>query len=339
MKNEKPYFEREEYRRYSLALEIAEQANASPDTEALRNMVQGIESEILAITGDPVVNWRWLKERTSDELERIDALIRIRQKVLNRMFSLSATAGETDRFKSINSRLHDLTMQMGKKVSKLYRSYLSQEKDGFDDDLMIHGELRADCGERSDCLRLEKDEFYGSDFLKMLVIVCDMAKGAGKYVAWCDANYKEGHRPEMDDTRLGINGVLDDGQSWTDFPCTVPDTQQTVICYATRQLCGEIGYSVPDYLRINCFWVDVNVTYQHIEDQDGTRNGWLSECTEEQFAQRFMNEAEHRPEGMSLMDYLVQRMLDLTSEDSSLLQSYAMNPEEFLKKVFRAFFR
>ena len=51
----------------------------------------------------------------------------------------------------------------------------------------------------------------------------------------------------------------------------IKEIDDIVICHAVHQLTDHQLYSIPDLLRLNDFWAEVNLTIQSITDQKGNR--------------------------------------------------------------------
>lgn len=116
------------------------------------------------------------------------------------------------------------------------------------------------------------------------------------------------------------------------------------MCYATHAVVTHYLYSIPDFLRMNTFEVKVEVKLQQICEQDGSRLWWWDNCNERQFADKFLHEAEHRPEGMSKGEFIWKRVVEYFEfEERDESDSISSLPdcrkddsliEEFLKKAY-----
>ena len=58
---------------------------------------------------------------------------------------------------------------------------------------------------------------------------------------------------------------------------------------------------------MNTFEVSVDIKIQQIEDQDGARCFWMHDYSPEQIKAKLLDEAQHRPVGMSLGDFIYRR--------------------------------
>ena len=65
-------------------------------------------------------------------------------------------------------------------------------------------------------------------------------------------------------------GPLDDGVSWDEYPFNrFPEFKDSITCYAVHDLTDHKLYSIPDLLRLNDFWSEVEFKVQSITNQDG----------------------------------------------------------------------
>ena len=218
-----------------------------------------IEDMIKSITGADIDGSdRWLDDPLKKE--EVRKLLHERQHLLNDMFVAHEKA--MLRFQGINERLFILTRQLFERVNKLHDnlSSIMTQKD-FDDDYNLEGTLRFCFNGEESVLRLEDDEGYGSDFMLMIKLISDVSYG----------RYEE----NIEDIHYGSH-PLDDGQSWNEYPFRGrKEFEDVIICHAVHQLTDHQLYSIPDLLRLNDFWAEVNLTIQSITDQKG--NHWKPE--------------------------------------------------------------
>lgn len=218
-----------------------------------------IENQIRAITGSKIESLDiWHED--PNIYQEVKSLLRERQRILNDMFVADEKA--MLRFREINERLFTLTRQLFERVNKFHDdlSSLMTQKD-FDDDYNLEGTLRFCFNDEESVLRLEDDERYGSDFMLMIKLISDVTYG----------RYEE----NIEDIHYGSQ-PLDDGQSWNEYPFRGrKEFEDIIICHAVHQLTDHQLYSIPDLLRLNDFWAEVNLTIQSITDQKG--NHWKPE--------------------------------------------------------------
>lgn len=320
-------------KKYDKAIRIAEQSPAGERETVYRSIIQGIESDILAPSGDPYGLWAG----SEDSVREIEELLRVRKDLLNRMFRESVNKSERIRFRQLNHQLYGLTKSMGKRVRTMAQATRSIIDRDFDHGLSIEGELSIVCLDASDCLRLEKDSYYGSDFPKMLALISNIEHDYNMIqTAYCkviNAISDPGDAP------LRLNGEMDDGVSWSDMPCRELFTD-TIICYATRQICDSMLFSLPDYLRINNFDIETTATFLHSEDLYRTESRWLGSVPKKEFVDKFLMEANTRPDDMSIMDFLKLRVKDYDLIEINLVDSISaqegISPDCFLRKVYTA---
>ena len=61
---------------------------------------------------------------------------------------------------------------------------------------------------------------------------------------------------------------------------------------------------------MNDFEVKIEMKLQQFSEQDGSRLWWWTKCSERQFIDKFLHEAEHRPAEMSLGEFIYRRGID-----------------------------
>ena len=231
----------------------------------LRKRLLSVEKEIKKLVGKEPMNFypRHVDENTIQELEH---LAEKRNYILNQMFK--ASPQEVKRFEEINTLLYELTQKMYKRTARLYRSLLKDEKDSsFDDDYNIEGKLRYVYNDEESVLRLDDDEYYASDFNYMLEFHSYLI--TPEAIESTSILYNPKHNPNITDEELECIDTLNDGQTWAEGCLQIPEFKSICICYAVHDICLHKHYSIPDLLRMNDFWVEAQLTCQHIVNQSG----------------------------------------------------------------------
>ena len=261
----------------------------------LREQVQKIEEKIIAITGKNVeFNMEWT--RSQRKCEQVKKLIWKRKHLLDKMFV--ATPEEVVRMEQVNNRLYDLTQKMYARTEALCRKVMTTTYDPeSDDDVDVEGTLKFSANGHSSLLPMANDDYYGSDFYRMLVVIdwlytCDVLDFEEIEQCRCYI-YPSDYRPEMSSKELGLTDDLNDGTTWYESVQPATDKLSHIcICHAIHDLSDHKPYSVPDILRMNDFCVKVKVTHKHWEEQDGSRWKWWERCSFEEFRDKFLHEAE-----------------------------------------------
>ena len=214
-----------------------------------------IEQEIIKITGDDInVYSKWEKDKY--KRNRVGGLLCDRQRILNEMFIPSE-----DNFKlfiEVNDRLNKLTQNLFSRVKSLIskRSILFDCPD-FDDDYEIEGTLCYVFNDEDSVLALPDDSVYGSNFPLMIKNVYEYSKET-----WLE-NIESIHE---------YSEPLDDGLTWNNYPFYGrKEFEGIIICHAIHHLTNHQAFSIPDLLRLNDFWAEVNLKIQSITDQKGER--------------------------------------------------------------------
>lgn len=238
----------------------------------LREQLLSVEEKIKLLVGKEPINF-YLRDINEDATLKLEELADERCSILNQMFK--ATPQEVRRFEKVNALLYELTLKMYKRTARLYRSLLADEKDAsFDDDYNIEGTLNYVYNSRKSALQLEDGEYYGSDFNYMLELTNLLTKKSHNIVEdiiSASILYNPKHTLEVTDEELECVDTLDDGRTWAEGCLNIPEFEHICICYAVHDICTHKPYSIPDLLRMNDFWVEVNLTCQHIVDQVGDR--------------------------------------------------------------------
>lgn len=284
----------------------------------LQDLVRHVERHILNITGpDPLNDCRhaWLKGNTKDlneseEYRLVEELILDRSIIMNILFKMHCSKEEVERLKLVNSHLYNLTKELHRKTADTYRMLLQWSRDdNFTDDINIDGSINYTCESEMDFVRLEDDDFYCSDFGQMLAVISATENDnrpdiVSSFCHWCP----DVDNASMSDKELGVDDIFDDGESWNEGFQDVPQLNNIILCYAVHDICTHRSYSIPDLLRMNDFNAEVKVEIQNIKETDGSPLNWSEQCTQKQFIDKFLRESEHRPNGMSLADFLWKRL-------------------------------
>jgi hypothetical protein len=274
----------------------------------LQVFVKNIEKDILEIAGDVLDYSLILRKRlTPFQFELLDSLLCLRLWALNNLFYIHCSDEEVTRFANVNGKLYSLTERMyerARMVNEFIETMPLHEKD---DDIMVEAKLRFWEDGASSVLEIEEDEFYNSDFTRMIVLLSII-----------DSDYKS--YDEIERVSLNLNLVfgklitddeiqndMDDGTTWAEGWLRHPKLDHLVVCHAVHDICTHKNFSIPDLLRMNTFEVSVDIKIQQIEDQDGARCFWIQNYTPEQVKAKILAEAQHRPVGMSLGDFVYRR--------------------------------
>ena len=234
-------------------------------------LLKDLESEIKKIVGTDVCSFTEGHTKYDAKYKKIKELLNVRQSLLNELFF--ATSEEIIRLEQVNSLLDELTKKMYHRTASLYRALLSSYRDEeFDDDYEIEGTLKCNVdydsedGSYGTVLKLENDEFYGSDFGYMIALINEM-QDRENIVEW-HIGYKETHTLSMSNEELDCYDHWDDGVSWNEGELNRKELEHICICYAMHVICVHNEYSLPDLLRLNDFWIEALVKCQHFVSQN-----------------------------------------------------------------------
>lgn len=217
--------------------------------------LHAIENEIITIVGDDIENYtHW--ESIPEKRSTVKARLFERCNLLNNLFQ--PTKKNMQRFKAVNDRLYTLTHRLFTRFAKMEQKLpLIMDSPDWDDDYHLEGWLRFIFNDAESVLNLPDDTYYGSHFALMIKTLYELHKDTG--IENIESVY-HGTEP------------LDDGQSWNEPPFYVrKEFDDIIICHAIHNLCNHKLYSIPDLLRLNDFWCEVQITAQSITNQNGIR--------------------------------------------------------------------
>ena len=243
---------------YSEILEyIREVATVAEKREVLQNVEQRVK-RIVNCDLDYSPSLRYLSENEHDV---IDLLMGIRYVVLNEMM-LHPTPAEVERFRYQNDKLFKLTQEYYAQCRNMWRTlfhtpYKVDDRYCYE----VEGVLRFEYGDDDAVVKLENDDYYGSDFQYMIHLqdeliykykMDSLLNGVfGSFVGATEDGYKQ------------INNMLDDGDSWDECSLHKPEFADICVCYAMHALHTHQDYCLPDILRMDDFVVKVHLQYEN----------------------------------------------------------------------------
>ena len=303
-------YDSEIYKKYeTLSNNIHEMIEGEEKVLLLKMFVKDIEKDILGIAED-ILDYSLIirKRLTPGQFELLDALLDLRGWALNVLFEVHCSDEEVRRFTAINDKLYAMTESMyerARMVNELIKIMPLHEKD---DDVEVEAKLKFWEDGAPSVLEIEDDEFYGSDFTRMIVLRSIIDSDYKSY----DKIERVAIYPKLVDGKLipddtEIKNDMDDGTTWAEAWLRHPKLDHLIVCHAVHDICTHKNYSIPDLLRMNTFEVSVDIKIQQIEDQDGARCFWIHNYTPEQAKAKILAEAEHRPVGMPLGDFVYGR--------------------------------
>lgn len=280
-----------------------------------------LEKKILDITGDPIdykhyspfLDWC----RDDAKVEAVEEIMLDRSYILNLLFDVHCTPAEVARLEKINGMLLEMTNRTYHRTADLMRALIVMKKDEMDDDYELEGKLVPLFDIPYSILRLEDDNYYGSDFIRMAAILQETEKHkSGMADVSCDWTRLKDKTPSATDAELECANIMDDEDSWAEGPLRHPKLAHIKICYALHALCTHMNWSIPDVLRINDFSIEVKLTVQQFSDQEKNRLWWWDKYDLPRFKEVLLKEAAARPEGLPLETALLQRCRDYFEESA-----------------------
>lgn len=239
--------------------EILEYIREVATVDEKREVLQNVEQRVKRIVNCDLDYSPFLRYLSENEHDVIDLLMGIRYVVLNEMM-LHPTPAEVERFRYQNDKLFKLTQEYYAQCRNMWRTlfhtpYKVDDRYCYE----VEGVLRFEYGDDDAVVKLENDDYYGSDFQYMihsqdeLIYKMDsLLNGVfGSFVGATEDGYKQ------------INNMLDDGDSWDECSLHKPEFADICVCYAMHALHTHQDYCLPDILRMDDFVVKVHLQYEN----------------------------------------------------------------------------
>ena len=219
----------------------------------MRRSIKLIESQIIELVGSDIDEFNY-DNLSKEQKEEVKLLLQERRDILNELFQ--PTEANLAQFCKLNDELYRLTMALNERVKRIVsKKYILLDSNDFDDDYELEGTLKFVFNDETSISRLPDDDYYGSNFAVMIKTL---------YEVYVDYGI------ESIVTINEHHGPLDDGVSWYEYPFNrFPEFKDFIICYAVHDLTDHKLYSIPDLLRLNDFWSEVEFKVQSITNQDG----------------------------------------------------------------------
>ena len=241
--------------------EILEYIREVATVDEKREVLQNVEQRVKRIVNCDLDYSPFLRYLSENEHDVIDLLMGIRYVVLNEMM-LHPTPAEVERFRYQNDKLFKLTQEYYAQCRNMWRTlfhtpYKVDDRYCYE----VEGVLRFEYGDDDAVVKLENDDYYGSDFQYMIHLqdeliykykMDSLLNGVfGSFVGATEDGYKQ------------INNMLDDGDSWDECSLHKPEFADICVCYAMHALHTHQDYSLPDILRMDDFVVKVHLQYEN----------------------------------------------------------------------------
>ena len=212
--------------------------------EFLKEKVEKIESEILALTDDGAACCV-----SDDKGAYLAKLIEERKDTLDALFQ--ATPNEVMRMDKLNDQLKAITRQMHERVAIVNED---ASKIFVDGNFEVEGNLNYNPNAADAIIQMANDDYYDSNFAKIHQII-DMLFGLGFFTVKC-ADFI---RPADLVNDFG-DGNWDTG--YEDWQPQADKFKYINICFAIHSLNAYHPYSIPDIMRMNNF--DITVTIKKV---------------------------------------------------------------------------
>lgn len=243
--------------------EILEYIREVATVDEKREVLQNVEQRVKKIVNYDFAKAWFLRRMSESEHDVIEDLMGVRYVVLNEMM-LHPTPAEVERFRYQNDKLFKLTQECYAQCRNMWRT-LFHTPYKVDDCYRyeVEGVLRFEYGDDDAVVKMENDDYYGSDFQYMIHLLdelmsagrCKMDTILNGVFGTFDGATEDGYKQ--------INNMLDDGDSWDECSLHKPEFADICVCYAMHALHTHQDYSLPDILRMDDFVVKVHLQYEN----------------------------------------------------------------------------
>lgn len=257
----------------STARDIYDYIRSGISVEEKRHVLLEVERKIKEIAGTPEEHCSFKLFSEQDAWD-LNSLVEIRSMILDEM--MPHTPEEMERFKYQNKKLLELSDEARKQERNMIRMFYHTPYREEDNLLYaIEKKLVYTWGDEDAVIKMENDEYYGSDFSYMLQLINELTErmpSASNLINECSTLLGD------EEEALKANeDKLDDGTTWADGRHLHHEAFNDIcICYAVHAICTHLPYSIPDLLRMDDFYVCVKLEYQH-EVSEQRYRGWAEE--------------------------------------------------------------
>lgn len=226
------------------------------DIDTKRGIVKSVEKRIKAIVGHRDLHLPHIDEKNWKLLE---ALIEVRQATLDEM--MIPTKEEVEMMNRLNDKLLDLTHKLYAKMAEMWK-VMNDSGLVADDDYCVEGAFDYEWEEEDAVLKLNNDDWYGSNFYYMLWVLGEFDKKDRHTMMHIHETLETFGEPE-EKVMKECYDFLDDGDTWTDGALWKPAFNGIIVCYMLHAVCCHFHYSLADVLRMDNFSIRVNIEYGH----------------------------------------------------------------------------
>ena len=231
--------------------------------DEMREVVRYVEQRVKKIVSQDFDHSWFLRQLSESEHDVLELLMGMRFVTLNEMMR-NPTPAEVERFVYQNDKLFRLTQECYAQCRNMWRTlfhtpYKVDDRYRYE----VEGVLRFEYGDDDAVVKLENDDYYGSDF-RYMIHLQDELLSAGRYNMDTIVNgafgvfvgaTEEGYKQFKND--------LDDGDSWDECALHNEAFADICVCYAMHALHTHQDYCLPDILRMDDFVVKVHLKYEN----------------------------------------------------------------------------
>lgn len=243
---------------YNANRKFEEWLKESADADAKRDIINNVERRVKSIVGEGF-RFPHLGEQ---EWKRLEWLISVRRSVLDAL--MMPTEEEVRMMGEQNERLLEQTHRLYDKTFEMWK--VMNDAGLNSNDYCVRATFDFGRSEENVVRRLDNDNWYGSDFSRMIGILADFGRRENRTISHIHETLQCFGQSE-EKARGELVGVLDDGDTWADGALCNQAFKNIAVCYMLHAVCSHFHYSLADVLRMDSFTIRVYAEYEHSERQ------------------------------------------------------------------------
>lgn len=207
--------------------------------------VRKIEKKLAVLVPEGYTDCSWSKR------DKVKELLARRRCLLNDLFR--ATPDEVKRLEELNQQLQTQSLGLVSEMTKCYRQMLSSPQQAWEYE--IAGSISCDLNVSDTMVVVEGDDYYCSDFAKMIEIQLQLNDECGLgEVFHCLKQLGENDRPDMTDEELEIVDPVVLNDDWKEgYWCRTEAVSHIRFSHALHHLDDHMRLPMIDILHLNAF--------------------------------------------------------------------------------------
>lgn len=186
------------------------------------------------------------------DVDKVKSLLVRRQWMLDKLFR--ATPEEVKRLENLNEQLQSQSQELVSEMTNRCRQILTSQNLAWEQSL--HGAINCDLDVRETMVSVNGDEYYGSDFAKMLELQLQLQidNGLGE-IFQCSKSIDENDRVNVSNEELKIIDPIFLDDDWKDGNWRSVDAVSHIrFSHALHHLYDHMGMPMIDILHLNAFY-------------------------------------------------------------------------------------